>query len=390
MNIEAVRADTSGCEGKIYLDSAGSSLMPGPVVQKMKQYIEEEALSGGYTLARLKAAEVYEFYVETAKLLNCQPANIAFMYNATDAYSKALSSIPFKPGDCILTSNDDYASNQIAFISLQKRFGITIIRCQNLANGDIDFDNFEQLVATHRPVLTAITHIPTNSGMIQDAEKVGEICRRHNTWYLLDACQSVGQMVVDVQKIGCDFLSATGRKFLRGPRGTGLLYVSDKVLAANLSPLFIDMRGATWSQPGDFDMQQTAKRFETWEFPYASVIGLAAAIKYANTVGLENIQEYNAMLVSRLRNNLANNNTIQLLDKGSRRSAILTFAAKALTQDTLEELLKKHNIIYSVSTKSAALIDFTNKAVDWAIRLSPHYFNTAAEMDAVSEILQSM
>lgn len=233
MNIQQIRLDTLGCEDKLFLNSAGASLPPTSVIQKMIEYQAQEELMGGYELEALKTADINQFYTEMATLLNCKPHNIAYAYSATDAYNKALSAIPFKAGDCILTTDDDYISNQLAFLSLQKRFQIEIVRAANLPSGELDLADFEALMLTKKPILVAITHVPTNSGLIQQAEKVGELCKKYDVWYLLDACQSVGQMQVDVQKIHCDFLNATGRKFLRGPRATGFLYVSDKALAAN-------------------------------------------------------------------------------------------------------------------------------------------------------------
>jgi cysteine desulfurase / selenocysteine lyase len=390
MNIEDIRLDTIGCTDKIYLNSAGASLMPKIVLEKMKDYLGQEEQLGGYEVADLKVRDIDDFYFEAAKLINCNAQNIAFTYNATDAYSKALSSIPFSTGDYILTTNDDYVSNHIAFISLQNRFGIRILRSENLVNGDIDLNNFEQLVKKYNPKLAAITHIPTNSGLIQNAEKAGEICKKYNIWYLLDACQSVGQLVIDVNKIGCDFLSTTGRKFLRGPRGTGFLYISDRVIQEGLEPLFIDMRGADWTKVDEYKIQMNAKRFETWEFSYSSLIGLTEAVRYANNIGIDKIQEYNLRLARKLRENLLRIDSLQILDRGSQLCSIVTFNKTGTTLNRIEETLKINKIRYSVSYKNYALIDFTKKGVEWAIRLSPHYFNTFEEIETVTEVLASM
>jgi cysteine desulfurase / selenocysteine lyase len=387
MDLEQIRFDTIGCRDKIFLNSAGSSLMPTGVVEAMQRYLKEEQLYGGYEVAKNECAAINEFYLETARLINCRPENIAFAYNATDAYSKALSAIVFLKGDYILTTNDDYISNQLAFISLQKRFGIQLLRTKNLPNGDIDFNDFEQLVLAYKPKLVALTHIPTNSGLIQDAEKVGEICSRHNILYLVDACQSVGQIAVDVSKIKCDFLSATGRKFLRGPRGTGFLYISDRVIEEKLEPLFIDMQGARWTGVEAYDIQMNGKRFEEWEFSYASLIGLTAAVRYTNVVGIENIQTRNAALSGKLRSNLQKIAGLQVLDKGSKVSSIVTFHMAGIGLEKLCELLKKKEVRHSVTYKEHALIDLTNKGVDWVIRLSPHYFNTFDEIEAITNIL---
>ena len=387
MDLETIRKDTVGCTDKIFLNSAGSSLMPRNVVKVMNDYLTEEERMGGYGLARKKAEDVEAFYPEVAKLINAQPHNIAFAFHATDAYAKALSSIPFSPGDYILTTNDDYISNQIAFLSLQKRFGINILRASNLPNGDLDLDNFEDLVKKHHPILVAVTHVPTSSGLIQQAEEIGKICRAHNTWYLLDACQSVGQLVVDVEKIGCDFLSVTGRKFLRGPRGTGFLYVSDRVIEEKLEPLFLDMRGADWVGIDDYQIRMNAKRFETWELSYASLLGLTEAVRYANSIGMREIQDYNQKLSQKLREDLSQIPGLQVLDRGSKLASIITFTKPGIPLESTEKVLRDNHIIYSVTTKENALIDFTQKGVEWAIRLSPHYFNTFEEIQQVKEVL---
>ena len=390
MDINSIRQDTVGSSNMIFLNSAGSSLMPKIVLEKMTDYLHQEEQGGGYGVADLKADEINGFYTELAKLLNCQPHHIAFAYNATDAYSRALSAIPFAPGDYILTTNDDYISNQIAFLSLQKRLGVRIIRSGNLTNGDIDLDNFEQLIKKHSPKLAAVTHVPTNSGLVQQAEEIGEICKKYDTWYLLDACQSVGQLVVDVHKIGCDFLSATGRKFLRGPRGTGFLYISERVIHEGLEPLFIDMRGADWTNVNEYKIQMNAKRFETWEFSYASLIGLTEAVRYANKIGIDKIYEYNQQLAKKFRERLSKIQGLQLLDRGSCLCSIITFHKSGCELNQIETVLKNNKVEYTVSLKNYALIDFTSKGVDWAIRLSPHYFNTYEEIETVTDILTSM
>ncbi len=388
MDINKIRKDTVGCEDKLFLNSAGSSLPPTSVLEKMKDYLTEEELIGGYAADKLRTNEIYTFYTETAKLLNCKPKNIAFAYNATDAYARALSSIPFKNDDYILTTNDDYISNQIAFLSLQKRFGVKLLRADNLENGDIDLMHFEELMKEYDPVLVAVTHIPTNSGLVQNVEEIGKICSRYDAWYLVDACQSVGQMIVDVKKIGCDFLSATGRKFLRGPRGTGFLFVSDEVLEHKLEPLFIDMRGANWLSADEYEMVMDAKRFEMWEFSYATVVGLAEAIKYANEIGLKEIYDYNKPIIKKLRDGLSGITGIHVLDKGSSTSNIVTFHKSGINLNELETFLRNNKIFFSVSARTSARIDFAKKNVDWAIRLSPHYFNTEEEIEKVLSVIK--
>ncbi|QNK61216.1 aminotransferase class V-fold PLP-dependent enzyme [Pedobacter sp. PAMC26386] len=387
MDIKAVRNDTRGCTGKIFLNSAGSSLVPDAVFDKVMNYLTEEAKVGGYALAAAHLQETEEFYKEAAILLNCKPKNMAFQTSATDAYAKALSAIDFKAGDVILTTDDDYVSNQISFISLRKRLGIRIVRAVNLPDGDLDLLAFEEMVKAYRPKLIAITHIPTSSGLVQAVEAVGVICRKYEVWYLLDACQSVGQLVVDTKKIGCDFLTATGRKFLRGPRGTGFLYVSDRALEAGLAPLLMDMQGAKWTAADDYELEPSAKRFEYWESSIAGRIGLKEALHYANTIGMANIEQYNAELMKQFRSRLRQIKGLNLQDRGSCVSSILTFTMDHHSLEEIAEQLRVHHVYFSMSFKGSAMLDFAKKNIDSAIRLSPHYFNTTEELEKVVTIL---
>lgn len=387
MDINTVRQETKGCVDKIFLNSAGASLVPEVVTEKMVSYLLEEAQIGGYALANKSGAALQEFYTEAAKLLNCKAENIAFTTSATDAYAKAISSVDFKSGDVILTTDDDYISNQLSFLSLKKHYGLEIVRASNAADGSLDLEAFEKMVIEHRPKLIALTHIPTSSGLVQPAAAVGQICRKYNILYLLDACQSVGQLVVDVQAINCDFLTATGRKFLRGPRGTGMLYVSDRVLSTNMVPLIFDMQGAKWSGFNEYELAKTAVRFEFWESSVAGKLGLTAALKYANSIGMANIEQYNASLMKQFRTQLKTVKGLNLHDKGIQLSNILTFTIDNRSIEELTQLLNDNNIYYSLSFKDFALIDFTNKKLDRAIRFSAHYFNTPEELEKVVAIL---
>ncbi|QBA23858.1 aminotransferase class V-fold PLP-dependent enzyme [Chryseobacterium indologenes] len=388
MNLEVIRQDTPGCSDKIFLNSAGASLMPKSVVDTTIKFLYEEQEFGGYTAATKNTGLINQFYDETAKLINAKPSNIAFVSSSTDGYAKALSSIDFKEGDCIITTNDDYISNQIAFISLQKRYRIEIIRVANLPDHELDLEDFERLIKKHNPKLIAVTHIPTNSGLIQNVEGVGKLCKQYDVLYLVDACQSVGQIVVDVEKIHCDFLTATGRKFMRGPRGTGFLYVSDKVLNQKMYPLFLDSFGAQWTSFDDFQLNDTAKRFELFERPYAALAGFAEALRYANAIGMDQIESYNRKLADTLRINLQNYG-FRVLDQGNRLSSIVTFCQEDGKVEKIHKALSDNNVFFKENRRQDALIDFTSKNVDHAIRLSPHYFNTMEEIERVSQLLKN-
>lgn len=385
--INSFRSDTAGCVNVTHLNNAGASLMPNVVTQAIVDHTHLEANIGGYEASALRAEAVKEFYHQAALLLNCKSSNIAFTASATDSYSRALSSVPFKEGDVILTSNADFISNQIQFLSLQKRMGIKIARVQDGPEGGVDLNDLDHQLKMLHPKLLSITHIPTNSGLVQPVKEIGEIVSKYDTTYLLDACQSIGQMKLDVKELKCDFLSATNRKFLRGPRGTGLLYVSDKALAQGLEPLFLDMRGADWIEKDKYQPRDGAIRFEDWEFAYALVLGSSEAIKYCRQVGEERIWNRVKVLANYTREQLSTIGGVRVLDRGPEVGALVTFHVKDSDANfiTQKMLAKKINVVSSY--RNVAVIDFDDKKVGWAVRASPHYYNTLNEVDQfISEL----
>ncbi len=390
LDIEQIRGDIHDLDNKIFLNSAGSSLPSKSVSIAVKRHIDLEESQGGYKAGDLVRNEVANFHKNAAQLIGCDAKNIAYTNNATDSYLRALLSFEYKNGDVIITTDDDYASNYIHYISLKKRFGIEFLRIKNLENGDLNIESFTELVEKHNPKLVSVSHIPTNSGLIQDVKPIGEICHKRNIPFLLDACQSVGQLRLDVAELKCDFLSVTGRKFLRGPRGTGFLFVSDRLLESGIYPLTIDGGGAIWSEENDYKITPNAKRFEMWEKSYALQLGLSEAIRYANSIGMDNIEAYNKTLMAHFRNNLDTIKGVKSYDRGSRQGNILTFRKEGKSLEEMQRRLNEEKIYYSVSEKEWGFIDFGKKNVDWVVRLSPHYFNTIDEIDRTCEIIDSI
>jgi selenocysteine lyase/cysteine desulfurase len=388
--IQAFRNETEGCATVIHLNNAGASLMPNVVTQSIIDHFQLEASMGGYEAAALRAKEIKEFYNQAAKLLNCNASNIAFTASATDSYSRALSSIPFNSGDIILASNDDYISNQIQFLSLQKRFGIKIERIKNANEGGVDLNDLDYKLKTLHPRLLSITHIPTNSGLVQPVKQIGEIASKYDTIYLLDACQSIGQMKLDVKELKCDFLSATNRKFLRGPRGAGLLYVSDKALSLGLEPLFLDMRGADWVEKDNYQPREGAIRFEDWEFAYALVLGTRTAIEYCLKIGEDKIWNRVKELADYTRKQLSVIDKINVLDRGPEVGGLVTFSVEDSNPDHIIKNLVNKKINVVPSHRNFAVIDFDEKKVKWAIRASPHYYNTKEEIDLFIEEMKKL
>lgn len=386
-DIEALRRDTPGTVGRVHLNNAGAGLMPTPVIEAIRGHIDLEARIGGYEAADRVGERVREVYRSLADLLSTHPDQIAITENATASFQQALSSIPFRAGDRIVTTRNDYASNQIQYLSLAERFGVEVVRAPEHAEGGVDTRALAGLVHRLRPKLVAMSHVPTNSGLVQDAAAVGKICRERSTWFLLDACQSLGQLPLDPEAIGCDFLTATARKFLRGPRGIGLLWTSSRVLDAGLEPLFPDLRGADWIADDLYQPAPGATRFENWEFAYALVLGLGAAADYARRVGVEAGGARAAALAARLRDGLARTRGMRVLDRGPSLCAIVTVQVAGFEPTSLVGTLRERGINTSALDRSSAVLDFDEKGVQGALRLSPHYYNTEGEIDLAIESL---
>ena len=388
--IKAFRGDTPGTEHVIHLNNAGASLMPTPVKQTIDQYLQSEMIYGGYETAASQRAGLDSFYQAVARLLHTNSDNVAFACNATDAYNKALSSIPFKKGDVILTSLNDYVSNQIAFLQLSKLHGVKVIFSKDLPTGGLDPADMIQKMDQYLPKLVAVTHVPTNSGLIQEAALIGQACQARGIYYLLDACQSAGQIPLDVDALACDFLSATTRKFLRGPRGTGFLYVSDRVLASELSPIFLDLHSADWSADDQYAIRQNATRFELWEKPYAFMLGAAQAVEYANQIGIELIEQQVKYLAEYLRASLGSLPKVRVLDQGLEKAGIVTFTVAGQDPVDLHGELLRQGINSSYTTMAYNRFDMQAKEADWLLRLSPHYFNSLVELDRTLEVIADL
>jgi selenocysteine lyase/cysteine desulfurase len=304
---------------------------------------------------------------------------------------QALSSIPFERGDVILTTRNDYASNQIQFLSLQARMAVRVLRAPDGIEGGVDVQAMAELIRHHHPRLVCVTHVPTSSGLVQPVGAVGSLCHDAGVLYIVDACQSIGQMPVDVRQLRCDFLSASSRKYLRGPRGAGFLYVSDWVLERGLEPLFIDMRGADWIAEDRYRAVRDAKRFETWESAWALVLATGEAARYATAVGLEKIRDRVCSLAGRLRGALGAIDKVRLLDHGRELCGIVSAWIDGWDPGELVAALRDRRINTSAQIRVYAVIDYDEKGVTAALRISPHYYNTEAEIEqtvsAIRELL---
>lgn len=380
LDIDRLRADTPTCKQIIHFNNAGASLMPTLVYRAMADHLKLEQDIGGYEAEAAAADALSDFYDAFASLLNCDRSEIAYVENATRAWDMAFYSLAFKPGDRILTGESEFVSNFLAFLHQAQRRGleIDVVPCDSF--GQIDVDLLAKMI-TPRTRLLAITHVPTQGGLVNPVEEIGRIAGSHGIPYLVDACQSVGQTPLDVKRVGCQMLTGTGRKYLRGPRATGFLYVSKSILDS-LDPPFIDMHAATWNGPRSFELMPDSRRFENWEMFVAGRIGLRAAVRYSLELGVAAIRERVTMLAEQLRERLSEIPGVSIHDLGRVRSGAVTFISVRESPHEMLTRLRAEGINVSVSQRTSAQLDFGRRGLSTVIRASIHCYNTLDEIEA--------
>ena len=367
-----------------HFNSAGASLMPGPVLEAVLGHLRLEAEIGGYEAAEAHAAALEQAYRALARLIGATADEIALVENATRGWELAFYAMRFQPGDRILTSVHEYGSNYLAFLQVAKHTGAIVEVLPSDDHGQVSIEALRKALDRGRVALVGLTHIPATGGLVNPVEEVGQLARAAGVPFLLDACQSVGQWPVDVNTIGCDVLCGTGRKWLRGARGTGFVYVR-RALIEELEPPLLDLKAARLVDRTRYEIAPTARRFETWESNVAGMIGLGVAVEYAMARGIEKIREGIVPAANRLRERLASIRGVTVRDLGVSKCGIVTFTV--LGQDTVavrEKLSSLRINVGSIGRRSTPL-EFEDRGLDSVVRAAVHYFNTDQEIDQLVE-----
>lgn len=386
IDVSAVRAQTPAVAGVAHLNNAGSSLAPDPVVEAVVEHVRLEARVGGYEAAERAGRAVEGFYTAVAGLVGARPEEIAFVESATRAWELAFGSVVLERGDRVLTTTSEYSSNAFGLVKASRERGVRVRVVEDDAWGVVDLEALERELARGGVRMVAINHMPTHNGLVNPVREVGALCRRYGALFLLDACQSVGQWVVDVERVGCDLLAATGRKYLRGPRGTGFLYARS---GADLGePPVVDVTSARWEGQG-YRVRDDARRYESFERNVAGQIGLGVAAGYAADVGMAAVQERVAGLADYTRERLSSVAGVRVLDRGVERSGIVTFTVGGVQARRVREALSASGVNVSVSRVTNQVWE-QRRSVEEVVRASVHYFNTEAEVESLVRVVERL
>ena len=388
VEIETIRAATPGCGGDlVHLNHAGSSLPSRTVLDTQIEYLEREAHIGGYEAAAEAEERTADVYRSVATLIGAEADQIARMEHATAAWNAAFWALPMRPGQRVLTHDHDYGANVVALLHAARTRGVVVEKIPSDDTGQIDLTALgAALDGPGEVAAVSLAWIPTNGGLVNPAAAVGALTREAGVPFLLDACQAVGQLTIDVDTIGCDALSATGRKFLRGPRGTGFLYVRPSLMET-MVPSQPDHHGAEWTAVDDYEFVAGATRFEQWEFDHASWLGLGAAVDVALDLGVDRIQTTVARRAARLRSELAGIG-LTVHDEGIARCGIVTVSSDVVDSSELQRRLHDERINASVTFAGSSRADVERRDLPPMLRLSVHCTTTDAEVDRCVEVLR--
>lgn len=378
LDLERLRRQTPAVTQLIHFNNAGASLHPDVVTEAVLAHLQLEQRIGAYEAAAAADAGIENFYAAFARLLNCQPSEIGWAENATHAWNSVFHAVSLQPGDRIVTSQSEYASNYLALLHLARQRQVHIDVVPNAANGQVCLERLERALNGNVRLL-ALTHVPSQSGVVHPAAEAGRLARAHGILYLLDACQSAGQLALDVGTLGCDMLTGTGRKYLRGPRGTGFLYVRAASLPA-LTPEWVDMHAAQFTGAHTYRLRDDARRFENWECFVAGKIGLGVAADYANAIGMDGIEQRVRTLAAHLRDTLRAISTISVHETGIDLSGIVTFSSAVESAETLQKRLLAKHINTSVVRLRNNMLDLGQRGLGDLNRASVHYYNTEEEI----------
>jgi selenocysteine lyase/cysteine desulfurase len=393
LDVDAERAVTPGCTKVAHLNNAGAALPTTTTLDTVIDHLRLEADIGGYEAEAAEWDRLQAVRASAAALLGATVDEVAITGSDTEGFTKALWGLHLggglERGKRILVDRIAYDSHYMALLQVSQLAGTTIEAVPSTPNGTLDLDALAAALAGGDVALSSLTHVGTHRGLVNPVAEAARLCREAGSITFVDACQSIGQLPVDVGTIGCDVLTGTGRKWLRGPRGSGLVYVRAD-LVGSLRPPGIDGTSARWEDAGHYELQPGAARFMPFECPVAIHLGLGAAIDHALALGIDAIAAQVNRIAEYLRAELVAVDGVGVHDGGTRRSGIVTFTAEGVAPADIKAAALAVGVNVSVTDIAAARFDMGGARPDSIVRASPHYFNTEEECTRLVEVVAGL
>ncbi len=383
IDVAAERARTLGASARHYFNAAGAGLMSDAVVARMIDHLRLEQRSGGYEAANAVVDEITGVYEAAAAVVGADADEIALFDSATSGLRGLFDALRLGEGDTVIAPRSSYVSQALRLLALQRHDGVNLVVVPNDASGAIDLDALERALATASGrVVVSSVHVPTSSGLVEPVAAIGRLARAHGALSVLDATQSIGQIDVDVRAIACDALVTTGRKFLRGPRGTGFAYLRRGALDG-IGAWAPDVRGSVWTGPEEWTMDGGARQLETWESSVAARLGLGVALREAVDRGLAETEAHLVGLAARLRERLAGIAGVTIADPPASASGIVTFSVEGAVGREFSAGLRAARIDTIAIPASHAQWDLGERGLPSVVRVSPHVYNDDSDEAAL-------
>lgn len=388
LEVQHLRDDTPGCQsGIVHFNHAGASLPSQATLDAIFEQLQREARDGPMEAGEHGAVLVERARRAAAQLLNAPTSSIAFASSGSTAWSLAFQALgPWKPGDRILVGRHEWGGNLASMeLAVQAGAHVEVIPCD--ASGAVCPVALESMLDA-KVKLIDLTWLPANGGLINPAQAIGDLARRHAIPYFIDAGQAVGQVPVDVQALQCDVLKSAGRKHLRGPRGTALLYVRPDFLG-RLNPAQRDVFSAPWTAQG-FDLRNDARRFETSEASFALLAGLGNALQEMNRLGIERVWERVSQTSARIREALRGIAGITLHDLGTRQSGLIAFNLAGWDAFELKRRLGLKRINIGANGVAYTPLDMQARGLQSVTRISVSPLNNEDDIELLLAALREL
>ncbi|MBA8879898.1 aminotransferase class V-fold PLP-dependent enzyme [Phyllobacterium myrsinacearum] len=383
LDIEQLRSETPGCAISTHFNHSGSSLPSNTVLAVVTEHLQRESLYGPMEAAANAASQIDEARADAAGLICATPAEIAFSSSGSAAWGLAFAALPpLVAGDRILVGRQEWGGNLSTMQAAAKRAGARVETIPVNEDGSVDANALAAMI-DDRVRLVALTWLPANGGLINDAAAIGKVTKAAGIPYFIDAAQALGQLPVDVSAIGCDMLKGSGRKFLRGPRGAAILYLR-KAFLENLEPAYLDVLSSTWGEDGP-NVRSDAQRFETSEKPIALLLGLGAALKHARSLGVEAIRHRIRELSGQLRDQLGAIPGVTIHDLGTEKSGLVSFTVAGMAPQTIRSKLAEKRITIAANGIPYTPLDMMARGLNEVARASVSYLNTTDEIDRLCD-----